>query len=99
MTEFDYSRGGKFSVTKTVDPETGFETINIDPGHNVVCDSCDADWTERPESGGIMFQSKAICPTCTPKWLERIAKYNEEHFLRGYCPESMSFSPTGSGTS
>ena len=25
----------------------------IPVGRNVVCDICDADWTDRPESGGL----------------------------------------------
>lgn len=33
----------------------------IPVGRNVVCDICDADWTDRPESGGFLFVSKAYC--------------------------------------
>jgi hypothetical protein len=38
-----------------------------------------------------MFQSKAICPECEPKWRKGIAKYGEEHLIRGYCPQFMTF--------
>lgn len=57
----------------------------------VLCDFCGDDWSERTESGGILFQSKATCPQCTPRLLESARKYNEEHFIRGKCPSDMSF--------
>lgn len=63
----------------------------IPVGRDVVCDDCDADWTDRPESGGILFESKGICPDCTPAWLKSIARYHEERFIRGRCPADLSF--------
>lgn len=63
----------------------------IPVGRIVLCDDCNADWTDRPEPGGILFQSKAICPDCTPKWLKSTAKYKEERFIRARCPPAMSF--------
>lgn len=67
------------------------ETI-LHIGGTVICDwSCGADWTERPESGGFLFQSKAVCPDCAPKALVSIKKYNEFHFIQEFCPPELSF--------
>jgi hypothetical protein len=68
-----------------------FEVIHIDPGNNVVCDWCDKDWTDNPESGGFLFQSKATCPDCADDMMEKITRYNEQHFIRDSCPEGVSF--------
>ena len=38
----------------------------IPVGRTVVCDICDQDWTDRPESGGFLFVSKAYCPDEAP---------------------------------
>jgi hypothetical protein len=68
-----------------------FETvIVIDPGRQVICDICSGDWTDRPESGGILVLSKGVCPDCTPRMLESIKKYNEEWSIKGECPKDMS---------
>lgn len=66
-------------------------TTLVPVGGGVVCDDCDEDWTTRPESGGIMFQSKAICPECAPKWLKGAEKHGELRYVKGTCPEGMSF--------
>jgi len=67
------------------------EIIEIDIGDRVVCDDCNKDYTDRQESGGILFQSKAICPNCTPKWKLSAEEYGEEHFIRAVCPPGKSF--------
>jgi len=69
-----------------------FTTITIDPGDVVLCDYCNKDYTDLKDCGGILFQSKAICPECAPKARERIAHYKEERFIRGECPKDMPFS-------
>ncbi|MEE9223076.1 MAG: hypothetical protein V3V40_06425 [Nitrosomonadaceae bacterium] len=69
----------------------GVKHFHIDPGNNVFCDDCSGDFTDSKESGGILFQSKAICPTCQPKWEKSAAEYGEENFIRGRCPEGMAF--------
>lgn len=66
-------------------------TIVIDPGDLVICDSCDADMTDDPTSGGIMFGSKAICPACTPAWLGDAEKYGEISHVKARCPAGKSF--------
>ena len=63
----------------------------IDPGNNVICDYCNEDFTDSPLEGGILFQSKAICPRCSPEAEKSIARYGEERFIRGRCPKGMSF--------
>jgi len=69
----------------------GYEVFHLDIGDKVICDYCDKDYSDSDEEGGILFQSKAICPKCAPDTLVRIKKYKEEKFIRGYCPEGMSF--------
>lgn len=68
-----------------------FRVINIDPGRGVYCDICGDDFTDSPASGGFLFRSNAYCPSCAEKWLPEIKKYQEEHFIRGHCPEGVSF--------
>lgn len=63
----------------------------IDFGTRVICDFCGEEWTGRPESGGLLFGSKAVCPTCAPALERDIARYHEEHFVKGRCPDGMPF--------
>ena len=65
--------------------------ITPEPGRIVVCDDCTNDYTDRDDEGGILFQSKAICPACAPYWLQGAATYGETHFVRGRCPPGKSF--------
>ena len=68
-----------------------FETITIDPGNCVVCDICNQDFTDSNESGGLLFSSYAIGPCCAEQQLESIKKFEEERFIREYCPKNKSF--------
>lgn len=77
-------------VTKVRD-KNGFEVYTVDVGNHVFCDYCSEDYSDRPDQGGILFQSKAVCPECAKEALPRIKGYGEERFIRGYCPEDMSF--------
>ena len=63
----------------------------VSVGDMVVCDSCSADCTDSSASGGIIFQSKAICPTCAPKWVGDAVRYNEMFLIRAECPIGQSF--------
>jgi hypothetical protein len=63
----------------------------IDIGDSVVCDDCSKEYKGSLATGGLLFQSKAICPECEPKWRKEIAKYGEERLIRGYCPQFMTF--------
>ncbi len=73
------------------DGEDGFVRYVTHPGQLVFCDFCGEDWTERTESGGLLFQSKAVCPDCTPRSLKSIAEFHEEHLIKDRCPEGKSF--------
>ena len=63
----------------------------LDPGKKVYCDDCGEDYTGSDKTGGILFQSKAICPDCSDKWIARAKQYGEEQFIRARCPHGMSF--------
>jgi hypothetical protein len=63
----------------------------IPVGETVVCDDCNGDYTNRADSGGFIFQSNAICPTCAPRWRKLIALYGETHHVRAVCPEGVTF--------
>jgi hypothetical protein len=56
--------------------------IKVDVGNRVICDSCNEEYTGLPFDGGLLFQRKAICPKCAPKWRELAKKYNEERFIK-----------------
>lgn len=57
----------------------------------VVCDICNADYTESDERGGLIFGSYAYCPRCAVDGLDTIKAYGEEAFIRAYCPPEQSF--------
>jgi hypothetical protein len=63
----------------------------IPVGDIVLCDDCSVDYTNRPDSGGFIFQSKAICPACAPRWRRLIALYGEQHFIKSVCAEGVTF--------
>ena len=72
--------------------ENGVWNIVIDPGNGVICDwSCNGDWTDSDVSGGIQFGSKAVCPDCAPELEASARKNGEAQYIRGRCPEGMSF--------
>lgn len=60
-------------------------------GETVLCDSCDTDLTDDPRSGGFLFGSYAYGPCCADRHLASIKGYGEERFIRGWCPEGVSF--------
>jgi hypothetical protein len=63
----------------------------VEVGRTVLCDVCNDDYTDRPESGGFIFGSYAYCPVCATAHLPRIQRYGEEGHVRAVCPEGMSF--------
>lgn len=67
------------------------KTITIDPGDKVYCDFCNIDFTDRDDTGGFLFGSKAVCPACEDEMLSTIEEYNEQHLIKAYCPKSYSF--------
>ena len=70
-------------------PEMHVFTINV--GDRVICDWCGQEWTDRPESGGLTFVSKACCPDCAPRIRADAAAGNETHHIRSECPPELSF--------
>jgi len=60
-------------------------------GRDVVCDFCDKDWTDSPQSGGFLFGTYGTCPECAPGFLEKVKLYHEEDHIRATCPEGVSF--------
>ena len=63
--------------------------INI--GRHVCCDFCNEDFTHSDASGGLIFESKAVCPTCAPRIERDAAGFGETHCIRARCPEGVSF--------
>ena len=69
----------------------GVTVINIDPGDTVLCDLCNMDYTNRDETGGFLFSGKAVCPKCSPAFLQSVKKYKEEIFIKSTAREGESF--------
>jgi hypothetical protein len=42
------------------------KTQSIDIGETVLCDICNADYTNSDSLGGILVGSYAVCPQCAP---------------------------------
>lgn len=63
----------------------------IDLGDSVVCDDCSTDYEGSLACGGLLFQSRAICPLCAPKWEAAAIQYGEQRFIRGRCPPGVTF--------
>ena len=64
-------------------------TINI--GREVLCDSCNKEWTNSPVSGGFIFSGYAYCPECAISKIGSIRKYDEEQYITDRCPKDKSF--------
>ena len=60
-------------------------------GRQVLCDSCNEDYTDRPDSGGIIFGSNGYCPVCTARTMPDIIRYSEQCHIKATCPPDMSF--------
>ena len=68
------------------------KTEIIEIGDTVFCDACNEDYTNNDlATGGFIFGSKAYCPKCAEERLPVIKGYHEEHYIKAYCPEGMSF--------
>lgn len=59
-------------------------------GRIVICDRCDGDWTDRPESGGLIVGSHANCPDCEAAVRAGLKDFGEEH-LAVLCLPGISF--------
>ena len=65
--------------------------VPVPVGIDVVCDFCNEDHTLKDQSGGIIFESKAVCPSCVKRLMPDVEKYWEAHLIRAKCPEGVSF--------
>jgi|GEM_PF-1971124 len=63
----------------------------IPVGDVVVCDVCNADYTESQATGGFIFGSYAYCPRCARSHLEKIREYGEEHLIRARAEPGEAF--------
>ena len=63
----------------------------FDLGDSVICDICGADYTTSNESGGFLFGSYAYCPKCAVESLKTIHQYNEQKYIKEFCPPNLSF--------
>jgi len=59
----------------------GFEVIKLEPGLHVNCDLCNEDYMDSEETGGLMFQSNAVCPKCVPAMEKDAARFGETRFI------------------
>ena len=78
-------------IPQTVETCGDVTIVRLQPGRLVFCDDCGEDYTDRPDAGGVLFQSKALCPTCAPKWESNAKAYGEMEYLRARCPDGMAF--------
>ena len=62
---------------------------SIDIGDTVVCDFCNADYTDSDEWGGVLIGSYAVCPACAPAAMHKAEKYGEP--VDAVCPPDKSF--------
>lgn len=59
---------------------------------SVECDDCSTRYAKgSPQAGGILFESKAICPVCAPKWEDRAQQYGEQRFIHDRAREGETF--------
>ena len=63
----------------------------IEIGDLVLCDICNKDWTTETQTGGMLVQSKGVCPDCSPKYRCDLIKYEEQYLIRAICPPETSF--------
>lgn len=64
----------------------------VDIGSIVVCDVCNADYTDKKDVGGFIFSGSAYCPKCAVTSLPKIKGYGEERFIKARCPDGVPFS-------
>lgn len=71
------------------------KTTTIDIGNQVICDSCNADWTEIRNDWArertFIFGSYGYCPDCAPRMAKTIKSYNEEQFIRAFSKKGEAF--------
>jgi hypothetical protein len=63
----------------------------IDIGNMVICDLCNADFTESKEVGGLVLDGSAVCPICQPDMEAAVKKHREEDHVDARCPDGVEF--------
>jgi predicted amidophosphoribosyltransferase len=58
-------------------------------GDDVVCDFCNADYSDSDECGGFIIGGWAACPQCAFEMSVRAAYYGEK--ADAVCPDGVSF--------
>jgi len=61
-----------------------------DIGDDVICDFCNADYTNLPDSGGYIVDGWAVCPACALS-VSRKMKESGEAPAEAVCPDGVSF--------
>lgn len=56
----------------------------------VFCDLCNKDYTNDSASGGLVFDSTAVCPNCVPRLMQDLEK-DEAHLIIALCPLYQPF--------
>lgn len=67
------------------------QTYRQNIGRTVLCDMCNEDYTDSPESGGFIFGSYAVCPKCAPRIEKDITRYREQHAIHRRTADGESF--------
>ena len=65
--------------------------INLDVGDDVLCDHCGRDYSDSEECGGILFETRAICPKCEDEWIASAKRFGETSCIKAKCPEGVTF--------
>src|SRR6266705_565862 len=47
------------------------------PGDEVLCDLCNADYTDSPDCGGYILSGHAVCPACALRVSMKTREYGE----------------------
>lgn len=63
----------------------------IDIGNTVLCDLCNADYTDSEETGGMVVDANAVCPMCQPEMEISVKKHSEEDHVDARCPQGVEF--------
>lgn len=64
--------------------------IKVDPGDDVLCDICNADYTDSPDCGGYILSGYAVCPGCALSMSKKTKEYGEAP-PEAVCPDGVSF--------
>lgn len=67
-------------------------THTIYLGDTVLCDLCNKEYLpDTPGEGGIVFGSRAVCPSCAPQIISDATKYDELDYIKAQQPLGVTF--------